>query len=84
MSKPVVIYAGVAEFFESFLDYEKEFARVYAINHPCMGNPCYVITSPIVSKDGDGHFETKNTIYRPAGVAVKDFIENPSSVLTGT
>lgn len=84
MSKPVVIYAGVAEFFESLSNYEEEFARVYAINHPFFETPRYVRTSIVVKKDGDGHFETINTIYRPAGVSVKDYLENPASVLMGT
>jgi hypothetical protein len=61
--KPVVEYAGVANFYKSIWT-GTEHAQVYAIDHPYLGTQ-KIITSVVIKKNEDGSFETLNTVYIP-------------------
>lgn len=65
MSKPTVHFAGQAEFIT--FDYQGEevtVARVYALDHPKLGQQ-NVRTSRVIERRDDGSFETMNTVYVP-------------------
>ena len=62
-TKPIVHYDGEAMFLQAYDS--SYYASVFALDHPVVGRG-WVRTSNIVSKSGDGSFETLNTIYAPA------------------
>lgn len=57
--KPIVFYMGEPEFIEKD---DREWAIVYALNHPKLGQQV-VVTTTVLSKEANG-FETVNTLYR--------------------
>lgn len=61
MNKPTVLFVGNVRFLQ---DREEEWAQVYALNHPKLGQGV-IHTSMIVKKNPDGSFETLNTLYEP-------------------
>jgi hypothetical protein len=63
--KPLVLYRGEPEFYSVDHDHQGEtweYARVYGLNHPYLGE-CDIRTSQVLRKF-DGGFETRNTIYQ--------------------
>jgi hypothetical protein len=62
-TKPTVHFNGEAMFMQAYDS--SYYASVFALDHPKLGRG-WVRTSRIVSKSGDGSFETMNTIYVPA------------------
>ena len=64
--KPVVYYAGAANFFNWNDDPDKPVARLpYVLNHPVLGSCNDVRTSVVLRVLKDGTIFTLNTIYKP-------------------
>lgn len=63
--KPTVHFAGDADFI-NYGSFEEPIpvARVYAIDHPILGEN-FLRTSKVIKKNDDGSFETLNTLYVP-------------------
>lgn len=77
--KPVVDFIGKVTFTKRIMtvpellrdyavhlnaDNSYEYANVYAMNHPILGEDL-VRTSIVIKKNDDGSFETLNTVYQP-------------------
>ena len=62
-TKPIVHYDGEPMFVQVYnSDY---YASVFALDHPKLGRG-WVRTSKVISRNSDGSFETRNSIYVPA------------------